>query len=266
MFLCPICSNKHLHVSIKGYVECRTCKILIVKKIPNSHVIQKFIEKQSGNIIAEQRSSLINRDYIERLHRLEHYIKPGAKILDYGCGSGLFLQFLASRGYKPYGYDKSKRLTTYLRDIDISCYTDMRQIPNGYFDAITVFDVIEHNNNASLFIRDIKRKVKKGGVLMITTPNAFGVSGKLLRSRWWVFNPKGHYVLFSPASLKNLLHKEGFKILHTTTDTITPWFMPVHTLVNKVANKIVYRCLLLFKKALFQRYLGDNIEVIAISM
>lgn len=263
MFACLVCGNNKIYPSIRGYVECRLCNTLVAQKIPAKRETQKRIEKHSRNIIHEQRSDLIDRDYAERLRRLERYIKPGAKILDVGCGSGSFLSFVSSRGYRASGYDISRKLTRHLRSLGISCYTDRHAIPNGYFDAITSFDVIEHNNDPYAFIREITPKLKKNGVLMLTTPNAFGISGSTMRNRWWVFSPEGHLVLFSPGSLAYVLKREGYAVLSLTTDTFTPWFMPIYKLRNKIFNKIVYLCAWPFKHILFQQYLGDNIEIIA---
>jgi len=167
-------------------------------------------------------------------------LESGSRILDFGCGSGLFLEFLIAKGYKAYGFDKSKKLTKHLRDLHIPSYARVSKIPNGYFDAITNFDVIEHTTKPHIFIRNVNRKLKREGILMITTPNAYGISGRILKDRWWVFGPKAHFTLFSSESLKYLLHREGFKVQCITTDTITPWFMPVHNLWFKILNKAIY--------------------------
>ena len=98
---------------------------------------------------------------------------------------------------------------------------------------------------------------------MITTPNAQGISARILGRRWWVFGPTAHFVLFTPDSLKQMLTKEGFKVLETTTDTLTPWFFPTDTFIHRMLNKIVYLLITPFQSLLFRFSFGDNIQVVA---
>lgn len=260
--MCPICNYEELQPFGKWYVRCPKCKTLVVRKMPPVRQIRELIERQSDQIIREQRNALVSRDYRERLNRLRQHIKSGSKIMDFGCGSGLFLKYVISKGFMGYGFDKSKGLTKNLQRLGIPSYANVTKIPNGYFDAVTCFDVIEHTTNPCELIKDIRRTLKKNGVLMVTTPNAYGVSGCLLKSRWWVFGPEAHYIMFSIDSLKKLLTKEGFEIVQTSTDTLTPWFIPIDNISHQMLNKIIYLCVLPFTHYLFQHNFGDNSEII----
>jgi hypothetical protein len=75
--------------------------------------------------------------------------------------------------------------------------------------------------------------------------------------------PEGHYILFTPRSLSELLKRHGFTVKQVRTDTLTQWFQPADTLVNAVLNKIVYCLLFPFFPLLFHFGLGDNIEICA---
>ena len=98
---------------------------------------------------------------------------------------------------------------------------------------------------------------------MLTTPNAAGISAKILRNHWWVLDPKRHYVLLSPQALNRCLTQLGLEVINLSSDTITPWIMPSGTIQAKLLNKLVYLLLAPLRNRLFARNLGDNVQVIA---
>jgi 2-polyprenyl-3-methyl-5-hydroxy-6-metoxy-1,4-benzoquinol methylase len=205
---------------------------------------------------------------IKAIHerRFDHFVQfglRGKKILDVGCGAGVFLRHARKKRYEAYGLDISKKIVCHIRSMGIAAYQDFQSLPQIKFDAITNFDVIEHMTDPHVFIRNIKRKLKKGGLIMITTPNAFGISGLLLHDKWWVLDPKSHFILYNIESLQFLLKKHGFAIHEVSTDMITQWLVPSNSLRRKIFNKIIYLILYPFLPLLFSHRLGDNIQIIA---
>ena len=99
-------------------------------------------------------------------------------ILDAGCGEGYGSYLLAGVGAKVIGIDISEQAVRhakkkYVREnlkyqvMDIT-YLDF---PNGSFDVVVSFQVIEHLNNVQKFLKEIKRVLKKDGWAIIGTPN-----------------------------------------------------------------------------------------------
>ncbi len=261
--MCPVCGNNQFNFAVKQYKTCLRCGTVSVVSVPRAHEMDKVREEKSEGVISEQRQALINRDYADRLGRFKKYIKKNSRLLDFGCGAGLFVRFLISQEYKGYGFDKSRAVSNYLDTLRLPIFRSVQKIPHNYFDVVTSFDVIEHTLDPHKFIQEIKSKLTRHGVIMITTPNAYGLSGRLLKHRWWVFGPAFHYVLFSPKSLKDLLEKEGFEVLKVRTDIFTPWFTPMNALWCKILNKIVYLFVHPFEKYILHLNLGDNIEILA---
>lgn len=98
-------------------------------------------------------------------NRLKRLLKEGLKkehvILDYGCGSGLFVYYLRNKGYKNVaGFDP------YVPE-----FSDKKVLETTY-DLVTSQDVIEHDNKPKAFIEQLVRLVRPGGMLCIGTPNA----------------------------------------------------------------------------------------------
>jgi len=123
-----------------------------------------------------------NPDYLDRLY--EHYLPhfpedKEAKILDMGCGGGLFLKFCLNHGYKNIsGLDSDPSLVADIKDwIDVDVITEdflhhLDQVEETY-DAIFMNNVIEHIKKDDLLILlgKIKAALKPNGCFMATTGN-----------------------------------------------------------------------------------------------
>jgi 2-polyprenyl-3-methyl-5-hydroxy-6-metoxy-1,4-benzoquinol methylase len=100
--------------------------------------------------------------YANRLKRLERQgLDQSHRILDYGCGAGLFLEFLRTHGYPNVsGYD------AFVPNFQSSSTLETT------YDAVVSYDVIEHDNDPRAFIARLGALVRAGGLLVIGTPNA----------------------------------------------------------------------------------------------
>lgn len=259
---CPICGNKKNKRRIGSYIQCYLCQSLFLKNPPAAKTIQEQSEIYADKLLTTNTIEL-SSIYKNRLDELVKYLPKNNKILDVGCGNGAFLQYIKKAGYTPFAMDISTKIINFMRKKGILGYTDMNKIPKKSFDAITAFDVIEHTTKPIKFIKQIKDKLRTNAVIMITTPNSVGISARILKQKWWVFKPEGHYILLSPKGIRCLLEKIGFKIILIKTDIFTQWFTPNNTLFKKIANKLLYMLFFPIKKYIFAHYLGDNIEVIA---
>lgn len=261
--MCLICNNNSKILQIGSYYKCDHCKTRIAKVLPNTPKVQNVLEEHAKSYILGTKEIFDIPTYTARLEALRKYTKGAKIVLDFGCGNGNFVKFLQSKNYNALGYDKSANITEHLALQKTPLYRNEKDIPNFYFDMITCFDVIEHTTNPAEIVETLHKKLKKGGILLITTPNAESISSRALGKYWWVFGSTAHFVLFSIFSLKLLLTSFNFNILDVSTDTLTPWFVPSEKFLSKILNKIVYVALLPFMKSLFRNGLGDNIQVIA---
>ena len=198
-----------------------------------------------------------------RLRSLSRFIRPGAKILDVGSGNGIFVSVAHRAGYTVSAMDKSTACVRHVRRMGITSYTDLSKVPDHTYDAITLFDVIEHIPQPRTFIRAVRAKLRKNGILMITTPNNQGITAHMAPSYLTTGDGQysGHVVLYAPVTLARLL-RPGFDLLETKTDILLQWCHTKHLVWNKIVNKIVYLVLTPFLPLLFSHLRGDNIQII----
>ncbi len=141
------------------------------------------------------------------------------KLLDVGCGMGLFLFKARNAGFEVQGLELSKYASEFAQNYDIPVINssiDETNFDNESFDAITMREVIEHLPNPLQTIKKTINLLKPGGVLFITTGNYDCPERKIKGKNWNYFMPEGHLTIFSHNTMKNYLMKAGFrKILIT---------------------------------------------------
>ena len=101
--------------------------------------------------------------------------KPGeSKVLDFGCGSGIFVNELAKQGYQAHGLDISEEAVKFgtLQGIQNLGVIDSHKIDfeDNTFDAVFTLDVLEHLEDEKWALDEIRRVLKPGGVAIIMVP------------------------------------------------------------------------------------------------
>jgi 2-polyprenyl-3-methyl-5-hydroxy-6-metoxy-1,4-benzoquinol methylase len=261
---CLVCRAPLVNSNRKNfYLKCSLCGTYFVKRALGQNKIVADLNNWANNLLHEEnipRNS--NSVSYQRVNTLIRY-HPGKKILDVGCGKGEFLQEANNAGFRVYGTDIAKPIRSYLKKIHIPSFSSVSEVDDNSFDVVTIFDVIEHTPDPHRFISELCRVLKPGGILMVSTPNAASLSARFLKESWWVFGPEGHYVLFTPESLKILLKQHGCTIIDSQTNTLTQWMQTSSPLINTIGNKIIYCILYFFLPYIFRTGMGDNIEVVA---
>lgn len=115
-----------------------------------------------------------------RLHGVQD--PEGARILDIGAGRGellgLLLRSLPARAFACDYQPGSFALPAVpIEQVDLN--TDALPYPGDSFDLVTCSEVIEHVENYYLLLREAYRVLKKGGLLVVTTPNVLNMKSRL---------------------------------------------------------------------------------------
>lgn len=139
-------------------------------------------------------------------------------LLDIGCGSGEFILSMQLKGWDVTGIDfdfkavqlaQSKGLNVKKGDLFDQTFKDER------FDAIVLSHLIEHVYDPSKILIECKRLLKKGGKLVIATPNNESLGHIVFGHNWRGLEPPRHINLYSMSSLKSLIDRTGFEETNT---------------------------------------------------
>jgi SAM-dependent methyltransferase len=140
------------------------------------------------------------------------------RILDVGCGSGMFLDFLRKKIPEGdlYGFDLNSEL---LRDLEARGFGTLPSDPSKFeeamagkklFDAICMLQVLEHVADPVAFLQTFMPLLRPGGLLIITTPNFDGPIKKFGSALTEV--PPHHTTRWTERSFRSLLSMNGFTI------------------------------------------------------
>ena len=235
--------NSNVYVSAEGFHFIDYLDP--VEEIPPEVDTSKLTNEESSYIETQLQSNPQKFDNQVKNFRIHLPIRD-AKVLDIGCGGGLFLSMLKQEGAEVIGIELSDSRAQYAKtrhNLEIHKHpieSDFWQ--EGYtnhFDAVTLWDVIEHVNYPVQTLQCAANVLKQGGLLLIDTPardsfyHRFGeITYRLSGGRFPTFlnamyssHLFGHKQIFSTTEMKALLEAIGLEIveLHVFHEVTFPY-------------------------------------------
>lgn len=142
---------------------------------------------------------------------LTPFLKPNIRMLDAGCGAGGNMEFMGKYG-TVFGIDISKEMVEYCRTVGLKVsHGSVCNIPfeDGDFDVVLCLDVLEHIADEQVVVKELKRVVKPGGILIFSVPAFTWLWGK-----HDVQN--NHFRRYNFNQLESLLKKSGLYVERST--------------------------------------------------
>lgn len=136
-------------------------------------------------------------------------VAPQTKWIDFGCGNGGLVRHVKKvTGCQIAGFEEGW-VADQARGFGIPILSSDQLTENdGTCDVVTAIEVIEHVENPVEVLTRIRRLLKPGGVLFLTTGNAEPRRGKLLD--WSYVVPEIHISFFEPHTMAIAMQKAGF--------------------------------------------------------
>jgi 2-polyprenyl-3-methyl-5-hydroxy-6-metoxy-1,4-benzoquinol methylase len=173
-------------------------------------------------------------DFDLRRRFLLDRVGRGERVLDVGCGEGRFAHELARAGASVLGIDVAEEPLGRARrlhgDLELHVVPEAGPWPleDSSFDVVWAGEVIEHVLDTSAWLSEVRRVLRSGGRLLISTP-AHG-RARLLRlalsKRGFAshFDPRAdHLRFYSQATLARLIEDFGFERIEVRSAAGPPW-------------------------------------------
>jgi 2-polyprenyl-3-methyl-5-hydroxy-6-metoxy-1,4-benzoquinol methylase len=187
--------------------------------------MQEFDDPQ-GTLPAagsEQRRFKRSKSFLDKIVKLLSQTPGQIRLLDVGCSSGAFLNTAVQLGFRAEGVEPAPKAAATAQAAGLNVRQGLLQeagYADGQFDAITLFEVIEHLQQPLELLQECRRILRPGGILLIGTGNAASWSMAAMGARWeylHIAKHGGHVSFFSPESIALLGQRTGFSVaaLHT---------------------------------------------------
>lgn len=206
-----------VRVKNRKIVKCDACGLERTEKLVSARDTKKIISSVEKDFLEEYLGEIESyREYFSgKVKKISKYIQKG-KLLDIGCGPGVFLEEMKKAAFTVLGVDMSAVVVDYCKSKSLQVMR--KSIYDSYFknrkyDIVSAFQVIEHTTDADKFIKKIYPLLRKNGLITLSTPDVDGFIAKIQGTKWFEYYNLEHNYFFTMESIKILLEKNGFEIL-----------------------------------------------------
>jgi len=277
--VCRLCESKEIvakyHLPSLDVLECRQCGLVFIggpaaASSPADSYTQDYYEERSDyyyrNCVVDPEGGVEHGTIKDFRHGLDiiNSLKQPGRILDVGCAMGIFLAMAGRDGWQTYGVDISEFAIEFAKKHFEGEYFsgnlhDVR-FPDRFFDAITLWDSVEHFEDPLEELLEIRRVLKDDGILLFDTPNADSLMRHVAR---WIYRlsagaihyPVGklyhiyHRYYFSEETITRLLKQAGFRVYRLEKKPI-----PLVKARGRKIEKSLVRGLSLLERAFKREY------------
>jgi len=158
--------------------------------------------------------ALLRRIPGSRLEHLPDYV-PGGRLLDVGCGTGLYVRAMRGLGWRAAGLEPAPgalRVAEWQAGLPlVAGRSEAAPLRDGQFDALVFSHSLEHTSSPTRALSEARRLLRPGGVILIEVPNMGGLDARLFGRYWFPLDPAFHLYHFAPATLRAYLKAGGFE-------------------------------------------------------
>ena len=216
---CRICDDKATLWKDRGDLALYRCARCGFVSGEPSHYVQA--DERYGGYYRGPVPSAPEARYGEWLGRAEAAVGRG-RLLEVGAGSGGLVRVALARGWQVDATEISESGLKMLRETGATVFAGdvaAAHYPEGTFDLVVSLEVLEHLPVPVSHLRELWRITRRGGLLLLTTPNFNGLSRWLLGIRWRVIDPE-HLGYFTPVTLSRALYQAGYRRVHVRSRSL----------------------------------------------
>jgi 2-polyprenyl-3-methyl-5-hydroxy-6-metoxy-1,4-benzoquinol methylase len=232
---CPLCGSSHLipYKVCKDYtvsgetfniVQCEDCQFVFTNPRPTEAEIGKYYQAQAYISHSDTQKGLLSwlyhqvrrRALRQKLQLIEKRTQDLPKtLLDYGCGTGYFLETCLQAGWKVDGIEPDEGARALAKE---RVHTDLQpSLAQEYFkplqySVITLWHVLEHIHTLKETLRNLREHLHPQGKMVIAVPNLQASEALHYGEYWAAFDVPRHLYHFTPKTMQFLLRQVGLQI------------------------------------------------------
>ena len=231
---CPLCGGQRWAPFIEApdplggslrfaVVRCRDCGLCFTNPRPSPCSIEQFYPLVYG----PQRAPGPTLPSGRRLRPLARWCPPRAerrlltasragRLLDFGCGGGVFLERMYRQGWEVTGLDVSAAAIHSVRtELGLPALVGTLPHPRlarESFDVITMWHSLEHVHHPREVLASAYDLLAPGGTLLAAVPNIESLPFRWFGASWYGLDLPRHLSHFGPRTLHEMVANAGFAV------------------------------------------------------
>lgn len=230
---CPVCQSEDLQpwMEVKDHFlsgeffllkKCLGCGLIFVNPRPGEDETGAYY--QSDKYISHDAGSRNLFTFIYRIARhysikgktriIQNHAK-GNRLLDIGCGTGELLDYCQRKGFRTRGVEpgeKARHHAVNQYGLQVAGSLNDLTEPDGSFDIITLWHVLEHLHRLEETISHIGRLLSPDGSLIVAVPNNQSHDAAWYKEFWAAYDVPRHLYHFNRNTIEKLFGSHGFLI------------------------------------------------------
>ena len=221
-----VCNDYTVSQEQFNIVSCKDCGFKFTNPRPDNTVLGNYYKAESYVSHTNSKKGIVNKLYHpvrnhtlkSKIQMVSGYVSRGT-ILDYGCGTGMFLSAINKAGWETFGMEPDDSARKMASEHGLNVFSDKDRV-NDYvidkkFNAITLWHVLEHVTDMPETLSFFKNKLKKDGALIIAVPNHASFDAEYYKEFWAAYDVPRHLHHFDIKSMTSLVEQAGFKLQQT---------------------------------------------------
>lgn len=232
---CPVCQNSTFvsYLVCKDYLvskteftiqACAGCGLRFTNPRPNHTSIGAYYESADYVSHNDQSTGIVNKLYRlvrqytlrQKLNLVNSIQSDKGKLLDVGCGTGLFLETCQQGKWQIAGVEPDATARAVAIDrLKKSIVETIQEVGEEPYDIITMWHVLEHIPNLGETVQELKDRLRTGGTLVLALPNSNSLDADHFKQYWAAYDIPRHLSHFTPTTINRLMSQAGFRLVST---------------------------------------------------
>ncbi len=254
--------SEDIYGEVHEYLKCTNCELVFLWPLPDENMIKKIYNMDYYGYSSPEKFKnyfIVKAKNVFSQIRAKHFSKflpENAKIIDVGCGNGLFLSYLHSckKNFELHGIEiipQALKATEFIKGKAwIHTITDIKNFfGQNSFNAVTYIHVFEHLTNPVKALDQLENIIQHDGLVMFVIPNIESKQAKKYKHNWFHLDPPRHIHFYPPKLLIDEMQKRNFKLMYTRYFDIE---QNPYSVVQSILNCFAYK-----RDVLFERLRGN---------
>jgi 2-polyprenyl-3-methyl-5-hydroxy-6-metoxy-1,4-benzoquinol methylase len=267
---CPICgpgNQAHLF-EVDGWniVRCVSCRLAMVnprrRQAIKIYQDDSYFKDPTYYYDYEGNKRAYQKGFRSKLELISKYCPQRGKLLDVGAAYGFFMEEAMRYGFQPFGVELSRGAAEHAASYGTVYNQPLSEVNTEHrFAAVAFIDSLEHFDEPLNGLRKGWELLQDGGIVAVMVPNIDSWFARMTQSNWHLLLPEEHLFYFTPGSLRLMLEKAGFEVLHMGTGGYGRSLAEILQVLSRGRSIRFGAAEALLRKITFEINLGDSFAI-----